>query len=518
MHKKTLRIFFAILLAFGVGGGFWYVSKSGEVSVFGFLRPSLANTSEIEYASFPRTVRASAAKLVPQESYDLAFSYSGIVREIPVGEGWTVYEGGVLIKQDAAEIEYELRKAEAVMNQKHLAFTKLDGGLREEDISVYEKKAQKARSDEERARLALVETLRDAYVKMDDAIRSKADLAITDGTGSNPQLSFSSSDSDLERSIETSRESLEDRLGSWKSSLDKLGSKSNMDEYTDEAKENLEKARTFLNKLALAVNEETAGEEVDADTLSDWRSALSTARTNVSASLVDVVDKKAAYDAARSSTGVADTELSAKKAGYEPEDVHIAQSGVGYAENDVNILKKRLEKSMVLAPKSGLVVQRIYPEAGEYVSAGETVISLATPEMEVEAEVEESQMRGLKEGLSVILKLDAFPGKEWKGTVRKIEEKEFLKNGSSYYRVYATVPADPAFRYGLGGDVYIQTQDQGLALAVPSEAVYDQNGKKMIRVIREDKEYEVEVETGFLSGGSLEILSGLKNGERIVVP
>jgi len=70
---------------------------------------------------------------------------------------------------------------------------------------------------------------------------------------------------------------------------------------------------------------------------------------------------------------------------------------------------------------------------------------------------------------------------------------------------------------GMTVDVDIICDSRENVLAVPQRTVFNKNGDKFVRVLEEKNVKEVKVETGIRgSEGEIEILSGLKEGEKVI--
>jgi len=66
-------------------------------------------------------------------------------------------------------------------------------------------------------------------------------------------------------------------------------------------------------------------------------------------------------------------------------------------------------------------------------------------------------------------------------------------------------------------NVTIITDFKENVLILPQRAVLERNGKKFVRVPEDSTFKEIEVQTGLRgSGGEIEIISGLKEGDKVI--
>jgi membrane fusion protein (multidrug efflux system) len=90
------------------------------------------------------------------------------------------------------------------------------------------------------------------------------------------------------------------------------------------------------------------------------------------------------------------------------------------AEIQARIARQRLDilDRTVKSPIGG-VVDRTFVDVGEYVTPGQRLVLVHDPKrVWVEANIKETNIRSLSVGQSVDIKVDAYPGEEFKGTVQ----------------------------------------------------------------------------------------------------
>ncbi|MGC4122609.1 MAG: efflux RND transporter periplasmic adaptor subunit [Myxococcales bacterium] len=176
--------------------------------------------------------------------------------------------------------------------------------------------------------------------------------------------------------------------------------------------------------------------------------------------------------------------------------------------------------------------------------------------MEVKVEVGEHEVVYIKEGNQAEVEVDAFPDKKWPATVVEIAKNANIKNQGTeaevttfFVRMALTTPM-PGGLPGMSAEVSIATETHENAVVVPIQAVAartekelkgdDESGssavvegqvpviagkkkkardplQKVVFVVEEGVAKARRVEVGLASETDIEILSGLKDGESIVV-
>lgn len=102
------------------------------------------------------------------------------------------------------------------------------------------------------------------------------------------------------------------------------------------------------------------------------------------------------------------------------ENLAIAQSGVDQAQAAVDLAKASLANAKLVAPFDGTVIL-LGPKASEYVNPGVPIVTLADlSRMQVQANVDELTLGGLKLGQSATLYVDALGGKTLPAKISKI--------------------------------------------------------------------------------------------------
>ncbi|HNH10042.1 MAG TPA: efflux RND transporter periplasmic adaptor subunit, partial [Leptospiraceae bacterium] len=128
----------------------------------------------------------------------------------------------------------------------------------------------------------------------------------------------------------------------------------------------------------------------------------------------------------------------------------------------------------------------------------------------------EKDLSKIREGTGARIILNAYPGETFEGRVdfignqidpgsRTVNGRIVLKNRESRAKI------------GLFGKALIDIQDDSV-LQIRSSALFESDRKKFVFVERSKGEYEArEVRTGRVSEDSLEILSGVIEGEKIII-
>jgi membrane fusion protein (multidrug efflux system) len=123
---------------------------------------------------------------------------------------------------------------------------------------------------------------------------------------------------------------------------------------------------------------------------------------------------QAAYDAANASEGAAHSMVESAKA-----EVTVAQAKVASAAAVLKESVLQCEYTTITAPVDGRVGRRAV-ETGQPVIPAQPLLALVSDELWLTANFKETQITSIKPGQAVRIRFDAFPGRDWPGTVESL--------------------------------------------------------------------------------------------------
>ena len=153
------------------------------------------------------------------------------------------------------------------------------------------------------------------------------------------------------------------------------------------------------------------------------------------------------------------------------------------------------------------------------VTPGQVLVSLFDPlRMQLVSSVRESLVHQLQEGQQIGVNVETLK-KECTGTISEIVPE--ARSDSRSFLVKVTGPCPPGIYSGMFGRINIPLGEEKV-LVIPPQAVHHVGQLKLVNVVEGDRVVRRSIRTGRqipVDGKPyIEVLSGLKEGEKVVVP
>jgi len=199
-----------------------------------------------------------------------------------------------------------------------------------------------------------------------------------------------------------------------------------------------------------------------------------------------------------------------------------AKLNLGTAKLSLESAKLNLEKAVIVAPFDGMVTDITITE-GEEISAA----TLATPAISL-VDTSEIEMRGFIDEIDVAMVqlgqeanilLDALPDEEINGRVAFISLVSIIRAGVVSYETTITLKNPAAgLRDGMSATAEVIVERRDDVLLIPNRAIRGTLQNPTVVVLVDEQEEERGITLGLTDGINTEVLSGLEEGERIILP
>lgn len=168
------------------------------------------------------------------------------------------------------------------------------------------------------------------------------------------------------------------------------------------------------------------------------------------------------------------------------------------------------------APASGLVVEKNVVR-GSRIAPGMDLYRIADlSTVWIEVEVYEKDLSLIRLGQHAVILFEAFPGEEFEGLVRYVYPEVSAESRTGRVRLELANPGR-RLKPGMFATVLLHLTSPREAVVLPRSAVLQTGERSMVFVRQADGSLAPrEVRVGLVSGGDIEIASGLRAGEVVV--
>lgn len=185
-------------------------------------------------------------------------------------------------------------------------------------------------------------------------------------------------------------------------------------------------------------------------------------------------------------------------------------------------LESQKEEYSIASPIEGTIMLKNI-EKGSYLQPGMQLFEIGSPDNHyIEADILVSDIANVNEGDKVLISHQNL-GIELTGTVRKIHPQAFSKIsdlGIEQKRIKVEIEIqgrEANLRPGYDLDIKIVTEERDKTLIIPENALFQQENQYYVYVKENNRAVLREVQTGIESQKQVEIISGLMEGERLIL-
>jgi multidrug efflux pump subunit AcrA (membrane-fusion protein) len=202
--------------------------------------------------------------------------------------------------------------------------------------------------------------------------------------------------------------------------------------------------------------------------------------------------------------------------GINPIDLQIAQNNIKKKESALADLKAKLADYAIRAPFAGIIT-KVNVKKGDSTSAGTTLTTLITRQKIAEVSLNEVDVAKIKVGQKVTLAFDAVEGLSITGEVAEIDAIGTVTQGVVNYNVKIVFDTqDEGVKPGMSVSAAIITDVKQDVLLVPNSAIKSNGNGQYVEILTDNTPQSRTVETGISNDTMTEIVSGLKEGDRVV--
>jgi HlyD family secretion protein len=219
------------------------------------------------------------------------------------------------------------------------------------------------------------------------------------------------------------------------------------------------------------------------------------------------------------------------KIGPRAEEIARAKGALTQAEGQEAYEKSQLDATVIRAPVNGTILERT-AEKGELITSGfassaeggpqGSVVALADlKDIQVELDIAQDDFSKLGPNQKGVVSVDAYPDRKYDGVIAQISPEANRQKATVQVKVQILNP-DEYLRPEMNATVKFLANDQKttassgpVGVFVPTTAVRDHDGKKIVLIAFNDKALMREVQVISQRSGGL-MVTGLVGGENVI--
>lgn len=462
----------------------------------------------------------------------LSFGVAGRVTTVSVQEGQQVKRDDVLIQLDTADLELQVRTAQAGLMSAEALLAQLKAGPRPEEI-----RAAQGQVDAAQAALDQAIAQRDQLIGGDsDVLIAQAQLASAQTRVKQMQLQLNQTRAqdpapDLtiaQIEVERAQINLSDIQNEYNKAFDRPWEDQSIRDgwakQLQQAQLNYRQAQAQLDRATGAQRAYTIGLDVLTAQIEDALASQRAAEAQLTQTQNTLEPRKRAAEAvilaAQAQLDIAQAQLDLLIAGATEADIAVAQAQVDQAQVALDSARLALDRATLKSPFDG-TVSEVNVSPGQYAAPQVPVLTLVDDQhFSIEADVDEADVGWLQVGQEAEITLDAFPGQTLTGQVTAILPSGVLDLGVVSYRVIIAVTSDNLpLRSGMTVSSQIIKQRRQDVLIVSNNAIWidSASGKPFVEKWVNNEIVPAFIEQGITSDEFSEVLSGLDEGDQVIV-
>jgi RND family efflux transporter MFP subunit len=244
---------------------------------------------------------------------------------------------------------------------------------------------------------------------------------------------------------------------------------------------------------------------------------------------LDAPSLESSVDMAELQVEIAEEQVKAARAQYEASSTDITEANWEIAKFNLKIAKLNLEsaelnldKAVIAAPFDGVVADITITEGEEISTAAlatPAITLVDTSEIEMQGYIDELDVALVKLGQETNITLDALPDQEVTGSVTFISPMGTVRAGIVSYATTITLENPVAeLKDGMGATAEVVVERRDNVLLIPNTVIQGTLQNPMVVVLVDGKQEQRLITLGLSDGTNTEVLSGLAEGEKVVVP
>ena len=210
------------------------------------------------------------------------------------------------------------------------------------------------------------------------------------------------------------------------------------------------------------------------------------------------------FQVLRQGDAVSENQLRDIKIGYENAGIQLENA------------KKQLDDTQIVAPFSGYITSK-NTELGAFVNIGTAIAAIADiSQLKVQLAVSESDIYQLRTGMEAFVTTDVLPDTNFKANISSIGQKSSSAHSYPVEIMIANNLKNP-LKAGTYVNVSVNAGTTGTMLMIPRDAIVNSVKEPSVYIVTDGIVQLTKITTGRQYNSYIEVVTGLNDGEQVVV-
>jgi RND family efflux transporter MFP subunit len=205
----------------------------------------------------------------------------------------------------------------------------------------------------------------------------------------------------------------------------------------------------------------------------------------------------------------------------QPAAVQSAQNSLANAQTNAATAQTNLDSATIKASVTG-VVSAINAQVGENVTTNANtgfIVLANTGSLVLHGTIGESDVVKLRLNQVATITVDAVGTAKMTGKVTSLDPVATIASGVPVYGIDVTIDLpNTSVRPGMSGTANVIIASSPTALTVPNLAVKTASGRRYVTVMKDGQQVDTDVTFGISNDTVTEVLTGLQEGDLVVLP
>lgn len=452
---------------------------------------------EVKRGDVAKIVQFSG-RVAPIIEEELFFRISGRVRTIYAKRDDIVMAGQVLADLEIDDLERELASA-------LLELERAEQQLAEAE-AVHDDQLTRVKLELQKAVAELAEAERG---RLNDLDKARIELAIKELTLAQAQA----------RNPNPERTKAEAELARARIAVQQAQAEYDKIAYADDVGQSDQAAD--LQQATLALEQAQADYELAIQAIGDHDYNLALLNQDVAMAQLEVRRlAETQNNTLKTEVALAQLEVNILERGVDP----LFKNNVERSRLEVEKLEASIKNGQIIAPYDGLLLSISLSEGREAVAFKPVAIVGDISNLEITADLRESQLQDLEEGMPAIVRLSSRPGEEFHGQIRRLpypyggggRSQGVEEEDKSTRIALEKSPAEFGLELGDLVRVEVEVERSNDALWLPPQAIRTFDGRRFVVVQDGEIQRRVDVKIGVEGEDRVEVEEGLTEGQIIL--